>query len=97
MRTALEIDATTSRNARNRCDYPKDDFEPLRKKARNAPDSQNMFDIYGLALPWGLNFVDSMPIAGWKTVDAASWGIVTFNEEEKTYGCIAMRQRVDFV
>lgn len=58
---------------------------------------QNMFDIYGLALPWGLGFVDSMPVAGWRTKDAASWGIVTFNEKENTFGCIVMRQRIDFV
>lgn len=47
---------------------------------------QNMCDIYGLALPWGLSFVDSMPIAGWRTADAASWGIVTFNAQENTFG-----------
>ena len=72
-------------------------FSRYGRDLKMHPIPQNMFDIYGLALPWGLSFVDSLPIAGWRTADAASWGIVTFNEQENTFGCIAMRQRVDFV
>lgn len=66
-------------------------FSRYGRDPKMHPIPQNMFDIYGLAFPWGLSFVDSMPIAGWRTADAASWGIVTFNEQENTFGCIAMR------
>lgn len=50
------------------------------------PIPQSICDIPGLALPWGLSFVASMPIAGWRTADAFSWGIVNFNAQENTFG-----------
>lgn len=61
------------------------------------PMPQAMFDIYGLALPWGLGFVGPVPLQGWFTADGASWGIVTYDDEANVFGCVAMRQRVDLV
>lgn len=58
---------------------------------------QTMFDLYALSLPWGLNFVDHMPYTGWRTDDGRSWGVLTYNECAGTFGCVAMRQRVDLV
>lgn len=58
---------------------------------------QSMFDLYALALPWGLSFANYLPYAGWRTSDGRAWGIVTFNDSTNTFGCVAMRQRVDFV
>ncbi|MEE4670458.1 hypothetical protein V2L05_14640 [Pseudomonas alliivorans] len=58
---------------------------------------QAMFDIYGLALPWGLGFVGPTPLQGWFTADGASWGVVTFDDVANVFGCLAMRQRVDLV
>ncbi|MGM3214913.1 hypothetical protein ACSQ5K_04605 [Pseudomonas sp. PhalM4] len=59
--------------------------------------SETMFDLYALSLPWGLSFVDHMPYAGWRTDDGRAWGVLTYDEGADTFGCVAMRQRVDLV
>ncbi|MGY2313527.1 hypothetical protein ACW9I6_02470 [Pseudomonas sp. SDO5522_S412] len=61
------------------------------------PITQSMFDLYALSLPWGLSFVNHMPYTGWRTDDGRSWGVLTLDEDANTFGCIAMRQRVDLV
>lgn len=58
---------------------------------------QTMFDLYALSLPWGLSFVDHVPYTGWRTDDGRSWGVLTYDEAVNTFGCLAMRQRVDLV
>lgn len=61
------------------------------------PIPQNMFDVYGLSLPWGLGFVGAVPTSGWRTEDGESWGVVTFDEINGVFGCLVMRRRVDCV
>ena len=58
---------------------------------------QAMFDLYALSLPWGLSFVDHMPYRAWRTADGRAWGVLTRDVAANTYGCMAMRQRVDLV
>lgn len=64
---------------------------------------QSVFDLYALALPWGLGFDRYYPYAGmateegWVTEDGASWGVTLFSPSDSAFGALVVRRRVDLV
>lgn len=63
----------------------------------------SVFDLYALALPWGLGFKNYYPYQGiaeeegWVTEDGASWGVLLYSAEDSAFGALVVRRRVDLV
>lgn len=62
---------------------------------RTVPQSR--FDIYALALPYGLSFGRWPPIECWESEDQIACGIVMLDEESGLFGAQVMRRREDDV
>ncbi len=58
---------------------------------------QARFDIYALALPYGLGFGGNPPIECWESEDQIACGIVTRSDDNGSFGAQVMRRREDDV
>jgi hypothetical protein len=58
---------------------------------------QWLFDVYALALPRGHAFGGRPPMGAWMTSDGVGCGAVTRDENDGSFGILAMRRRIDDV
>ena len=56
-----------------------------------------LFNIFALSLPNGLDFGNLVPVSSWMSEDELGCGLITYDENSKTYALLAMRRREDDV
>lgn len=61
------------------------------------PLARAVFDIYALALPRGHGFGQSPPTGSWQSDDGQAYGVVRHDEDDGSFGVLALRRRTDRV